>query len=460
MKLHSHSYETLIFKTREDLGFIPSQILYVEGDFCELPNQFIVNNFERITEACKTLNFRFVYLPKIYEAVVDQSVWKHFASYFYPSMRSKIKSMNLNDLPQYVLTLLSSMHKTIREYFDALDYQSEIRPGLLRLVAVSETEGYTFEYFIFDKSGNIELSTQMEHYLIRLYDSLADNQGKDADGKRTGDADKQKRALSFLFDAESEDLTTAMLKAKDSADMPQKNITRVFAMFITADEQKKHINKLIEGLKCEITNMNLGVLNSLIEKAIHELSNVIGVEINQDKQLSRLVMDSDYRIWLLDYKNIEIRMSHLQKSLYVLFLRHPEGIRLCCLSDYYVELLIIYVIISECDLFRDRNRILESILSLCSPVENSVNEKLAAIKKAFLKKISNAHAEFYYITGERGGLMKSRIASDPKSVSLSKKLNAELPPLRFPFTEEEREQYNLPINDILIKTPKQENEKE
>src|SRR5690606_2404885 len=39
-----------------------------------------------------------------------------------------------------------------------------------------------------------------------------------------------------------------------------------------------------------------------------------------DSKLSNLYIDDDYRIFLPDYNNIEIKLSHLTKSLYFLFL--------------------------------------------------------------------------------------------------------------------------------------------
>ena len=59
-------------------------------------------------------------------------------------------------------------------------------------------------------------------------------------------------------------------------------------------------------------------------------------------------MDSEFKIYLPDYKNVEIKMTTLPKALYILFLRHPEGIILKQLSDFEPELMKIYQIISNC----------------------------------------------------------------------------------------------------------------
>jgi len=134
------------------MGFIPSQILYVEGDYNDDLNRFILNYFEIIADECKKINLNFIYLPKINEWISDQSSWKFLASYFYPSMRSKIKSLSIRDLHSSVAEIAPSLQDNICQYFEALGYRDEIRPGLLRLVNESETEGCTFEYFFFDSN--------------------------------------------------------------------------------------------------------------------------------------------------------------------------------------------------------------------------------------------------------------------------------------------------------------------
>ena len=64
--------------------------------------------------------------------------------------------------------------------------------------------------------------------------------------------------------------------------------------------------------------------------------------INKPEKLSRLVITSDYRIILPDYNDMEISMTPLVKAVYLLFLRHLEGIIFKHLMDYRDELKDIY----------------------------------------------------------------------------------------------------------------------
>ena len=96
--------------------------------------------------------------------------------------------------------------------------------------------------------------------------------------------------------------------------------------------------------------------------------------------------------------------------MYLLFLRHPEGIPFKQLADYREELLTIYKEVG--------NRVVErnvrnSIRDITDPTNNSINEKCARIREAFLKHFDTPYAKNYYITGKRG---------EPKKITLPREL--------------------------------------
>lgn len=126
--------------------------------------------------------------------------------------------------------------------------------------------------------------------------------------------------------------------------------------------------------------------------------------------LSRLVVTEDFRILLPDFNNMEITMSPLPKAVYMLFLKHPEGILFKELHYYYDELLDIYRQISNRII---ENNIVDSIRDVTDPTKNSINEKCARIREAFLKQLNGIQAEHYYISGKRG---------EPKKITLPREL--------------------------------------
>ncbi len=93
----------------------------------------------------------------------------------------------------------------------------------------------------------------------------------------------------------------------------------------------------------------------------------IGVALNTSPQkqkpqahlLSRLVIDKEYRIGLPDYNNLEIKMTPLHKALYLLFLRHPEGILLKYMPDYKQELTTIYKQLSNRENYSNMKKSIE-----------------------------------------------------------------------------------------------------
>ncbi|MFI3287047.1 MAG: hypothetical protein R3Y61_01070 [Rikenellaceae bacterium] len=128
------------------------------------------------------------------------------------------------------------------------------------------------------------------------------------------------------------------------------------------------------------------------------------------EKLSALYIDCDYRIFLPDYNNVEIKMEPLNKAVFFLFLRHNEGILFKHLIDYRDELAEIYEKITRCKCDEKQHKSIERI---CDSTSNSINEKCARIREAFLQHFDERLAKNYYVTGERG---------EVKSIKLSKKL--------------------------------------
>ena len=135
------------------------------------------------------------------------------------------------------------------------------------------------------------------------------------------------------------------------------------------------------------------------------------------KNLSRMVITENYDIILPDYHDMTIKMEPLVKAVYILFLRHEEGILFKCLSDYREELYDIYVDIRKKSnnngAHLSEEKIRQSIEALTNPLSNSINEKCARIRQAFTLQFDESLAESYFIDGNRG---------EPKKIPLDRKL--------------------------------------
>ena len=126
-------------------------------------------------------------------------------------------------------------------------------------------------------------------------------------------------------------------------------------------------------------------------------------------QLSRLVITKNHRIMLPDYNDIEVKMEPLVKAVYLLFLKHPEGIVFKGLTDYREELLDIYKVLKPMGLSK---RTIRSIEDVTNPLLNSINEKCARIRSAFVKEFDEGLAKNYFVTGERGEAKKILLPRD------------------------------------------------
>ena len=125
---------------------------------------------------------------------------------------------------------------------------------------------------------------------------------------------------------------------------------------------------------------------------------LLQIWIDENVRLSRLRITRQYKVILVDYDR-EVTMGPLPMTVFLFFLRHPEGVRLSYLQDHVDELRMIYGHVSVND---DPQKMEASIAALVDPFNNSICEKCAAVKKAFMRAVNDSIARNYYITGEQG----------------------------------------------------------
>lgn len=160
------------------------------------------------------------------------------------------------------------------------------------------------------------------------------------------------------------------------------------------------INDLLDEIKERVEKLEqLGLPRTLLQKIIQG-----------EPKLSRLIVTKDYRIILPDYGDMEIKMEPLNKAVYLLFLKHPNGIIFKYLPDYREELTKIYASMKP---YGINERVLKSIEDVTNPCLNSINEKCARIRGSFVSQFDEELAKNYYIYGQRG---------EPKKISLPQEM--------------------------------------
>lgn len=156
------------------------------------------------------------------------------------------------------------------------------------------------------------------------------------------------------------------------------------------DNIKKEIKRLVMALREKGAS----------EEEIRELFDV------EQRSLSRLLVTKDYRLFFGDDK-LEVKMRPICKAVYLLFLRHPEGIRFKELPDYREELAEIYHSMKKRT--QAKKKVDRSIMDVTDPLNHSIIEKCARIKQVF-KQITS-HEE-YVITGQKGEVKRITLDRD------------------------------------------------
>lgn len=158
----------------------------------------------------------------------------------------------------------------------------------------------------------------------------------------------------------------------------------------------------------ELRMSNCSILMEEVKERVQRLMDYgmsekdIVSHLHSNQPLLKLIISRNYKIFLGDERK-EVHMEPLVKAVYLLFLSHPEGIIFKDLPDYREELAKIYVKLKPLGM---SDRTIRSIEDVTNPLLNSINEKCARIRGAFVGQFDDHMARHYYIDGLRGEAKK------------------------------------------------------
>ena len=298
----------------------------------------------------------FTYIPKL-----SKIIRQKYIQYQYPF------------LPKDVIQKIPDIKTTdLLDYLEDPDDARFLKPGFLFYRHKKDNGISVYEYFPLVGLDNKALS-----YKEQIAEILRQHKKDAEEYKYTSDARGIGHAGVYCTDFE---------KNENYADNKFENYNQK-----TKDQIllfKKQVDELLK----------LGVPLDLMEEILH-----------QNDKLSKLVITKKYEILLPDYNNMVIKMEPLVKAVFFLFLNHPEGIVFKYLPDYREELITIYNKLRPLGL---NDRSMQSIEDVTNPCLNSINEKCARIRAAFINKFDEHLAKNYYITGERGEVKKIALPRD------------------------------------------------
>ncbi len=110
----------------------------------------------------------------------------------------------------------------------------------------------------------------------------------------------------------------------------------------------------------------------------------------------------------------KLELDPIHRAVYVLFMKHPEGILYSHLGDYREELHSLY---SQFSGAMNAGTIRSRIDLLCNPLDNSKIEKISRINKYIRSLGLGPSQELYTITGPRGQAKKIHLAANLREFS-------------------------------------------
>ncbi|MBR5684785.1 MAG: hypothetical protein IKX18_01365 [Muribaculaceae bacterium] len=367
--------------TFSDLPFTPvrGQVVYVDSGKSKRINAFIVNNYDWLRDLFRKNGLEFCYLPLWGEELI---------AYHAPYLTIEQRQEFLQGVPS-----ISSLIK---------DGEGLRSPALL--------------YALNDEGdGEVRLKpieARWYNKLKKVFTTLADTIGRDLAWHyptRRHEDSVRGHNIQFSLSEESDkkwsDIRFSLSK-KDSVDInPSEEPAPRFSI-----EEKKETADDLFGTESEVLISEIRArIQALVNKGVNTI--ILHNIVDEAERLSPLHITKDFRFILPEYNNLEIVMPALPKAVFILFLRHPEGIRFKDLVDYRDELLNIYRALNP---IGGTQRQLQSVKEITNPMSNSINEKCARIREAFIKHFDDRLAQNYYITGKKGE--PKRIILEPSLV--------------------------------------------
>jgi hypothetical protein len=350
-------------------------VVYFEKENDITLNTYIRNNYVELIRMFTAKGFKFIYAPFLTNAVsdVDKLIDYYFPQLSYYELPQKVKSdyeefmfskginKGLSDLssafPDLKYTTLPYDYNTILEF---IGYKGNYKSGFTffnSVIGVSDA--------FYDKNNDGDFSS----FFKEFEDSLAEINNEEGDAMIAS--------------------TPPLVDLTEKLD----------------EDAAQIVNDLKEKLAALTDSGQLlfivPILKDLLDKQAEKID---------FKSISKIKIDKQNKI-LLPYFKKEVELSHLTKSVYFLFLKHPEGINLKKLDSHKKELLTIYTSVSN---QLDYDKMLRSIEDVVNLETKSIYTHLSRIKSAFYKIMDATHANHYIISGN--GQENRKVLFNPNAI--------------------------------------------
>ena len=355
-------------------------ILFIEDARDDILNDYILRNLDNFNKRLQAKGFQLIYFPTL--QWINSSLQKSILDLI-RYRQPLLYSLSDNELDLAVAIILKKI--TPKEFYEmvveALELPYFKKPSLLRNISLNDEEVSTFTYKAIEYSTAADLDRFFNWYLeqIKIRKDSQDIYYSLAKPPADYDAD-------WHFSTEGKQLSEELKQKIDSLKDEGKYGALVEAIMYMLETIKDDKPEIIDKVR------------PLLEKRKLLESRVV---------LSPIVIDKHYNIFLPAFGNQEVKMHALPKTVYLLFLRYPKGIRFKELYQHKTELLEIYNKVTNKYEKEEIERAIDDLVDMTKP---SINQKCARIREAFRTIMDEHIAKHYYIDGMNG---------EPKSIALS-----------------------------------------
>lgn len=369
-------------KAKNSAFFNEETVLFIDDTNDLLLNGYLTSNLERITTRFQNAGKNFIYFPSYrFSGSINDSQILDFIRYRSPVLYA-FSNDELTQLIEIALRRVTPA-EFYEMVFEVLQLPFFKRPSLLRKVPGQITTSNLFISTPIKSQTQAELDKFFDAYIHRI-----SNEKNDGPFFSLVPPPEEYDADSY-FSWESNEFTEELKSKIDTLRKENKHEALVDTIMYMLSTIKEDRPDIIEKVKPLLERRKL-----LEPKVV----------------LSSLVVDKHCNIFLPDFGNKELKLHALPKTVYLLFLRHPNGIRFKELYQYKAELLEIYNKVTNRYEKQEIERAINDLVDMTNP---SINQKCARIKEAFCNIMGDHIARYYYITGERG---------EPRSISLPQEL--------------------------------------
>jgi hypothetical protein len=338
-------------------------VIYFEKDQNKELSLYIRKNYEVLKTKFASIELNFIYFSLI--PITSKNV-EEIISYYFPQL-------NYYEIPykvgvEFNETMLSQIFTNFQEEIDFISDKNEFVPTQIKIEEILDLMGYNGEIqsgliFFNSFSGIIGVSD--------YFYSEAHN-------------------YELFF----EDVLNYLYQEKENFSLGDNMIANFLpAVELTEqlDDETKEFVKDIENRLEELKNNGqLLFLIPILKNILNKQSDKIDFT-----SISKMEIMCQNKI-LLPYFKKEVELSHLTKSIYFLFLKHPEGINLKELGNHKKELLAIYTSVSN---QLDYDKMVKSIEDVINLETKAIYTHLSRIKSAFYKIMDASFAKYYIVSG-------------------------------------------------------------